>query len=220
MDAPRLIALIAGAVLALFGSLIIVMLLIAGLWEGFARARYTLGFIAFSIYVLTTAGLSFYYAARKPNGLGWVLTFLYVPAIAALIWMQRSQAMSKRDQAVAESFVDPAQAADAVTVTGPLVQIVETEEDYPAMEKLIRTLQTSDDLSVRLRIVSLFGGSSPANGHAHSALRNLYSEMAEKGSQAGPEELRIAVRDAILTISPADSLLVDELDRWREERSR
>lgn len=211
-----MIALVAGALLILFGTLTLIALLIAGFWEGFAHRGFTLGFLALTIYVVATAGLSFLYAVRKPNGLGWALAVLYVPAVLSLVWMQRDAARSKGDQAMARDFVDAAERVGVVSVAEPLTRIVETEDDFHAIDRLIQTLQRSEDLGVRLRIVELFAEWSPPNGHAHMALRNLYAEMAEKG---GPEGLRAAVRDAILTISPDDRMLVQQLDDWRQGRS-
>lgn len=216
MEIARVSALIAGSLLAVVAVPFLIVLLIAGLWEGFAHMRFTAGFLALTIYVLATAGLSFFYAVRKPNGLGWVLSFLYVPAVIALVWMLRPQAQAKRDRAVVETVIT-GEAADMVSVAEPLARLVETEDDFQAINRLIQTLETSADLRLRLRIVALFAESSPPNGHAHMALRNLYAKTTEKG---GPEELRVAVRDAILAISPDDRALVDALDRARDERSR
>ena len=217
MDIARVVAVIVGSLFAVVAFPLVIGFLIAGLWEGFTDTKFTLGFLAFAIYVLATTGLSFFYAARKPAGLGWVLAVLYVPAIISLVWLQRSEQQSKRDQAVADSFIAAGETADMGSVTEPLARIVETESDPDVIDELIQTLETSEDLHLRLRIVRLFRDSSPPNGLAHMALRNLYRKMAERG---GLEELRTAVREAILAIDPDDQTYVDALDRLREERSR
>ena len=196
----RMLAWSAGLVICVgyivIGTVIVLLLAIGGLWEGFARREFTLLFIATVIYVYGTAYLAFRFALEPRKPLGFLLLILVLPM---LIYLASPDSNSRELRHAAENY---ALATDPEVVETARQRLVAHgrragHKDYIAV--LLQHLDAAQSDRQRVRLVCMLGVLSYQHDAVQARLRELRAATRDDPNRGA---LRDAVERALLRINP------------------
>ncbi len=179
-----------------FGTLVLLMLLIGGLWEGFGRQSYVLMFLAAVVYVYGTAWVAFSFGMRPGRVRGVLLAVLVLPLMISQIpgfyadWKVREAAR------VYVADDDPAAVSEA---RERLLSQGRRSGRYGYIDILLDGLDAAESDPQRVRLVVMLGELSYQHEPVLERLRALYRE-----SEDDPERKTLyhAVVEALRGVNP------------------
>lgn len=199
----RLLARVAGIGIALSylvgGTVVVIILAIAGLWEGFGRTTYVLQFLAACVYIYGTVWLALRFARQPGKRLGLVLAVLVLPAVVHLA-LAAFQTFDLREtvRTYAESE-DPA-AVDAAREE--LLALGRRSGRQHHIEELLAYLQQAEDDAARIHIIELLAEIAGSQEPVLEALRALRDAAAHDPAR---QKLYRIADDAIHRINPYEA---------------
>ena len=178
------------------GTLVLLMLLIGGLWEGFARQSYVLMFLLAVVYVYGTAWLAFSFGMRPGRVRGVLLAVLVLPLVVSQIpgfyadWEVREAAR------VYVADEDPAAVSEA---RERLLSQGRRSGRYGYIDILLEGLHGASEDEQRIRLVNLLGELSYQHEPLLETLRKLYRETE---NEVGRKALHEATLGALRGVNP------------------
>lgn len=186
------------------GTLVLYVLLLGGLWEGFGRSSYTVTFLAMVLYVYGTAALGFYFGLRPGRLSGAILCLLLIPALVFLLSSESTQ-NHKRELVQAFVHADEPQVRDQAR--RELLSLGPRAGRQPHIDALLNELERAETDQQRQRIVCLLGRVSHQHPPVIEALEALYGKVS-----TDPQRSALAQQLEL-------SLLLSKpqpIDRWQE----
>lgn len=181
---------------AVIGSILVLLLAIGGLWEGFARAGFAAFFLAMVVYVYGTAYLAYRFARAPGRASALLLVVLVAPAVVyiasragdsiALRQAAETYALNEDPQAVEEArrrLLEPGRRAG--------------RKDYVAI--LLDHLEAAEADPQRIRLVCMLGELSYQHEGVLEALRRLRDATQ---TDTARKDLHAAVERALLQVNP------------------
>jgi len=164
------------------GTSLLLILLIGGFWEGFARSGYTLWFLALCAYVYGTAYLAFRFGRRPDRTSGVLLALLILPVVVQLVL---SEARGPDLEAAAGVYAsgEDREAVEAATRT--LLEAGRRAGRQDHVEALLTHLTRAGEDGQRVRLVCLLGELSYQHEPTLRALRALRQETAASPDRRG-----------------------------------
>ena len=194
---------IGGLYLAM-GTLVLYVLLIGGLWEGFGRASYVAMFLAMVVYVYATACVAFYFGLRPNKLSGVVLTVLLIPALALML---STESTRSEQVTLAQDFVHASDPQQREAARHELLTLGQRAGQQAHVSTLLDELAAAETDSQRRRIVCLIGQLSHQHGPVIDALKALQHELGDDPQRA------------LLSQEIQQSLLLTEpqaIERWQD----
>jgi hypothetical protein len=185
-----------GAIYLLLGTAVVVVLGIAGLWEGFAHRAFIARFLGITAYVYGTAGLAFWVGARPSRLGGAALVILILPGAVLLTRGARDSAQLRETARLAVTA--PTEGARE-QAGQELFALGRRAGRPPHVVALADLLERAVSDEIRLRVVPLLGALSYENARVTEALRALHAETKDDPARA---ELHGAVIEALREIDP------------------
>ena len=185
-----------GLAYLVYGTAVVGALGIAGLWEGFAHARFIARFAGIALYVYGTAALAFWVGARPRWVTGAVLLLLLVPAAVALV---RGGGESRHLRETARTAVTAPDEVARADARDELLALGRRSGRQPHVDELLRLLRGAEDDQHRLRAVELLGALSYQRAPVLEELRGLERETRGDPARARLHEATVT---AIHDINP------------------
>jgi len=189
-----------GLFYVLVGSIILLLLLIIGFWEGFTQLGFTLSFLLIAVYVYGTAAFAFYTGSRPSIQNGVILLILILPTIWVGI---NSFQQEKSIENLAETY---AISEDREKVNSAATQLLNRGKRAgadPAVQTLLKQLKEADSDEQKIHILELLGKISYQYEPLLEYLRNLHSQTHNNPKRVA---LHKAVEEALLEVNPYEDI--------------
>lgn len=195
----KVVAWSIGAAYLVYGTAVVGALGIAGLWEGFAHARFMARFAGIAVYVYGTAALAFWVGARPRWLSGAVLLLLLVPGAVALVRSDGESRHLRQTARIAVTAPDEAARADA---RKELLALGRRSGRQPHVDELLSLLRGARDDQHRLRTVELLGALSYQRAPVLDELRGLERETRGDPARASLHEATVTAIHGINPYEP------------------
>ncbi len=197
----RLFGAVAALACLVLGSLIVFMMLIGGLWAGFADGGFVLMFFGVVVYVYGTAALGVWLTLRPAKGRAALLAVLVVPGLVSIALVPDGGRGEARE--AAETFVANESAQQAEQARAVLLEHGRRAGRQSHVETLMDALDETDSDPERVRLVCVLGELSYQYEPLLEMLRDL-----ERATTGDPEraELHEVARYALSGINPYEGM--------------
>lgn len=199
--ALRLFGLVTALGFVLVGSMLVFMLLIGGLWAGFADPSYVLQFFLTVLYVYGTAALGIWLAFRPSMPRAVVLALLVIPGMLFVLMSPASERTELSE--AARVFVANATPQAAEQARERLLAAGRWAGRQPHVEILMDALQEADTDVERARLVCVLGELSGQYEPLLEVLRGLDRATANDPERAMLNEV---ARYALLGVNPYEGM--------------
>ncbi len=187
----------------IIGTLFLLVLLVGGLWEGFARDTYRLMFLGAFVYVYGTAWLAFSFGRRPERVRGVTLAVLVAPVAVQMFLGIHSATQLRSAAKVYVADVDPVAVAEARET---LLARGQRSGRHDYIDLLLDGLEDAADDKQRIRLVELLGKLSYQHQPLLETLRTLHRETENIPER---RDLHKASLEAILSVNPHEQGLPD-----------
>lgn len=194
----------AGYLLGLFygiiGSIVLILLLIIGFWEGFRRLDFTLSFILIAVYVYGTAAFAFYAGSKPSKAKGVFLLILILPAI----WLGISGSQKKSSiNSLAETYTTSENSEDVKSAEKQLLELGKRAGAKPAVVTLLEHLKKAESDEQKIHILRVLGKISYQYEPLLAHLRIMHFETKSDSNRVALHE---AVEEALLEVNPYEDI--------------
>lgn len=186
------------------GTLMLYILLLGGLWEGFGRSSYTLMFLAMVIYVYGTAVLGFYFGLRPGRLSGAVLCVLLIPAI---IFLFSGESTRSHKLQLVQAFVHAEEPHTRDKARKELLTLGPRAGHQTHVAALLEELERAETDHQRQRIACLLAHVSHQHPPVLESLATLHEEVSGDPQRSA---LKQQLEQSLLLSKP------QPMDRWQE----
>jgi len=183
------------------GSILVFMLLIGGLWEGFGRTGYVLYFFAVFIYVYGTAALALWLGFRPSKPRGILLAVLVIPGVLNVVLSSSPERSELRE--AAHVFVANEESAQAELARETLMASGRRAGRQGHVDILLEALALAKSDAERVRLVCVLGELSYQYEPLLNALRELKAATAD---DSGRSQLHEVVIHALVGVNPYEGM--------------
>lgn len=171
------------------GSIVVLVMLIGGLWAGFARAGYVLSFFAIFIYVFGTGALALWLGFRPSHSRGFLLAALVFPGLLYIVLSAGSGHGAVHE--AAHTF-----AANETPVETRQARAILLEHGRRAGRKahvdtLLQALTRAESDAERVRLICVLGELSYQYDPLLAVLRELRNASADDPERALLQEVSL-----------------------------
>lgn len=189
-----------GLIYVLIGSIVLLLLLIIGVWEGFRNLGYTLSFMLIVVYVYGTAAFAFYAGSKPSITKGAFLLILILPSIWLGICNSQKEASIKN---LAETYATSENREDVESAEKQLLESGKRAGANPAVVSLLEQLKEANSDVQKIHILEVLGKISYQYEPLLAHLRRMHSETKNDPNRAALHE---AVEKAILEVNPYEDI--------------
>lgn len=180
----------------IYGTVIVLGMLIIGLWEGFARPVYIAQFLLMTLYVYSTAALAVLTGLKQSKKLLAVLLILLLP----LFWiMVTSIGTENESRKLASIYAANENAQETVMAKQALLEKGRLAGRHPAVDTLMKALETARTDTQKIHLIKVLGEISYQYKPLLATLHDIRQETREDPQR---QALFKAASEALYNVNP------------------